>query len=396
MKFRVADSADLRFYPVAIRTEPGTYEVRGTVYDVAAPVYTWDALKFAGFWYDIKDNLKSEVLTIENGTGTIAGTDRTIDENKLNYTTTLVVKKYKVYDAKGKFVENGLEADGSVSANKSEGKYYAVVGWQAEKFIALKGKANKLVKQILEQSGTDKKTLQVGETWDLGDGYTLTAQSIDAKATPRQAWLVLSKDGNKLDDKVISQGEVYTYSANVASVTDVPVFVTYVDSVFAGATSDMVQLKYTWVISQSVTEIKGGDKYGNMEVDQASDKFVTLKNVGKNIDLTRDSTVDIMGNMKFRVADSADLRFYPMVEYVIGVGPTTTATTTGGTATATATGTATATATGTATPPPAETTAVTTAATPAPTATQKEPGFEAVFAITGLLAVAFLVLRQRK
>jgi len=49
-------------------------------------------------------------------------------------------------------------------------------------------------------------------------------------------------------------------------------------------------------------------------------------------------------------------------------------------------------------PPVNETAAavVTTAAPAAPAKTEKEPGFEAILAIAGLLAVAFLVLRQRK
>ena len=33
---------------------------------------------------------------------------------------------------------------------------------------------------------------------------------------------------------------------------------------------------------------------------------------------------------------------------------------------------------------------------PGPTPTLEEPGFEAVFAIAGLLAIAYLVLRRRK
>jgi len=46
---------------------------------------------------------------------------------------------------------------------------------------------------------------------------------------------------------------------------------------------------------------------------------------------------------------------------------------------------------------PPEITPAGTAKPDAPIATTpKEPGFEAVFAIAGLLAVAFLVLRQRK
>jgi len=58
----------------------------------------------------------------------------------------------------------------------------------------------------------------------------------------------------------------------------------------------------------------------------------------------------------------------------------------------TATATATATATPTGVPTEAPTATATATATPTPT----PPGFEAVFAIAGLLAIAYLVLRRRK
>ena len=81
------------------------------------------------------------------------------------------------------------------------------------------------------------QTISVGQTWDMGWGWTLTAEAIDARATPRQAWLVLSLNGNKKDDKVVSMGEYYTYA-------DFPGII-YVESIFAGATSDMAKLIYT-------------------------------------------------------------------------------------------------------------------------------------------------------
>jgi len=40
---------------------------------------------------------------------------------------------------------------------------------------------------------------------------------------------------------------------NIAGEYDVPMFVTYIDSIFAGSTSDMAQLRYTWAISDNVT-----------------------------------------------------------------------------------------------------------------------------------------------
>ncbi|MCZ7369329.1 MAG: S-layer protein domain-containing protein, partial [Candidatus Methanoperedens sp.] len=219
---------------------------------------------------------------------------------------------------------------------------------------------------------------------------------------PRQAWLVLSKDGVKKDDKVIAQGGVYTYiEKSFAGETDVPLFVTYVDSVFAGATSDMVQLRYTWAIGTSVTEVKSADVFGNMEVTSAGADTLVLKNKDKSVDLTQDGTVDIMGEMKFRVADSAtDLRYYPVVDYQIGAGPGPTGTGVTVTGSVTPTGTGmkpTGNATVAATVVETTAPAVTETAKPAAaTATPKEPGFQAVFAIAGLLAVAYLVLRQRK
>ncbi len=378
-------------------------EIRGQVVSVIGitdnTVRTWDASNFAGFWYDLKDNLSTETLQVTKVTGRNIDGSTTQD---LIYMTNKTNKTLKV-------VENGKinATDPDIvrldpAAPLKEGKY-PVLGWQAQPYIPVKGNSKKLVKLILEQgnSSAEKKTLTVGETWDIGDGWTLSAQSIDAKASPRQAWLVLSKDGVKKDDKIIGQGQVFIFTEkSFAGESDVPLFITSVDSVFAGATSDMVQLRFTWAVGTSVTQVNSGDVFGNMEVTNAQTGSLVLKNKDKSVDLTQDSTTDIMGEMKFRVADdSVNLRYYPMVEYEIGgPGPTET-----GTATATGTGTVTPTGNRTEVPTATATIAAptageTTAAKPpaAATATPKEPAFEAVFAIAGLLAVAYLVLRQRK
>jgi len=216
-------------------------------------------------------------------------------------------------------VLNGIDCN--LGFKQPSGGCYAIAGWQGEKYVAVNGKADKLAKLILELGSavSDKKTLTVGETWDMGEGYTLTAQSIDAKATPRQVWLVFSKDGIKLDDRVVSQGQVYTYVArSIAGESDVPIFVTYIDSIFAGANTDMVQVRYTWLISSDVDELRAGDVLGAMKVITASNDKVEMKNVDSSITLSAGSVVDIMGKLKFRIADNASiLRFYPFVTYEI-------------------------------------------------------------------------------
>ncbi|MCZ7384662.1 MAG: S-layer protein domain-containing protein [Candidatus Methanoperedens sp.] len=78
-----------------------------------------------------------------------------------------------------------------------------------------------------------KITLAVGETWDIGDGWSVQANAIDAKAKPRQIWLTLSRNGIKLDDRVLVEGETYNYN-NIFSVK--------IASIYAGAVSDMATL----------------------------------------------------------------------------------------------------------------------------------------------------------
>lgn len=75
--------------------------------------------------------------------------------------------------------------------------------------------------------------LGVGVTWDIGNGWTITAQSIDAKSNPRLVWLIISRNGTRLDDIVAPEGYTYNYNN---------IFSTKVASIYPGPTSDMVSL----------------------------------------------------------------------------------------------------------------------------------------------------------
>lgn len=70
----------------------------------------------------------------------------------------------------------------------------------------------------------ESKSLSTGETWDMGSGYTLLVNAMDDRAFPRQAWISLEREGKKLDDKVLVEGEIYTYrnmvSFRVDSISD--------------------------------------------------------------------------------------------------------------------------------------------------------------------------------
>jgi S-layer protein (TIGR01567 family) len=263
----------------------------------ATGVMTWSAYNFPAFWQE--NDKSSETLQV------LSVIYRDITDRGLWYNTTKRLIPYKVYSATGKTVVNG----------EGGGGYYAKVGWFGRGYVALKGKANKMAKLILEQSETESKTLLVGETWDMGDGYTLKLNSIDT-AFPRQANVILNKSGKQLDDKVKENFTVYTYvSPSFSQESDVPMFVTYFDNI----STNSVRLKYTWLISDNVLEPHTSDIFENLEVMTSSDREINMTNKDKTITLYPGSTINIADGLRLKVNDTPDLQYYPEMTIITGL-----------------------------------------------------------------------------
>ncbi len=376
-------------------------EIRGTVINETnlVPGYVWSAQEFAGFYYDLDKGESFETLTIEDVE------TRTIPANHLIYKTDKIEVNFSYSDDKKKNVYESVHS-------------YYLVGWQAEKWVAVNGKSNKLVKLITELKGSEKVSVSGGGVLTLGNGYSMKINAVDANSAPRQAWVQIIKNGNVVDDAVLQQGEVYNLQKDVGGESDVLVLSAYVSSIFYGAESQMLQLQYVWLIDESsLIEIKSGDSYGVFEVTSTTP--LKLEN-DASLTLSKDSEIDIMGNMKFKVADSDTLRFYPYVKISDNMSVSTSSgTTSSGTGQTiyidrwnNQTGTM-VNGTFVSNVPCIPTivekivekekivyvTATPTEA-PAVVATTKKdnviPGFEAIFAIAGLIVVAFVVLRQRR
>ncbi len=83
---------------------------------------------------------------------------------------------------------------------------------------------------------SEKVDLDIGYKWNVGSGYVLVIQAIDAKAIPKQIWLSLFKDGKQVDDKVLSEGETYNYQN---------MFKTTVSRIYTGENTDRAVLTNT-------------------------------------------------------------------------------------------------------------------------------------------------------
>ncbi|MEA1906613.1 MAG: S-layer protein domain-containing protein, partial [Euryarchaeota archaeon] len=324
MFFRVAESDTVRFYPCKAYTEAGEYEVRGTVvaandsswiYPVGAisnigTGYTWNSYNFGAFHYDLDNDLLTEQLTIEE---LHRHGNRTIAKDKLVYSTTPVPQTYAIID--------GGVADSPGMVNGNPVTRYFIEGWMGDEYVAISTGGsttpygNKLSRLLVEFEGSDKKTLIVGEAWDIGNGFALTASKIDPECV--RVWLTLSKDGRNIDNSVIDTSAIgdrrYMYTEDISGVKDVVVFSCYVSAIFKGTDSSVVQLNYVFLIDNDILEIHTGDTYGVMEAAAAGISGITLKN-DRSIDLSKNSDAEIMRDLFFRVADNNTVRLYPYAE----------------------------------------------------------------------------------
>ncbi len=327
--FRVADNDTVRFYPYKRYKEPGEYDVRGTVIEANAAGqlketgrgsgyhstgYIWNPYNFAAFWYDLDGDMGSEKLVINT---TLTGSGRTIPKEQLIYTTSPQRQRYEIVK------DDETSCLGTVGGNNVTDYY--MEGWMAEEYVAISTggstipNADKLAKLLVEfESSSDKKTLATGEAWYLGRGFTLTARQIDLQGA--KVWMSLAKNGKEIDATLIDSSESgdsrYMYTEDITGLEDVVVFFCWVDAVFRGTESNLVQVKYVFLIDNDAEKIESGRTYGNMEVATISGSQIVLKNDG-DIDLSRNAVVEIMKGMYFRVADNDTARFYPFAERTI-------------------------------------------------------------------------------
>ena len=297
VSFQIADADVLRFAPIVEHTGP--YEIRGTIVDPSVTKeFTWTPYNFEGFYYDIDDDTGTENLTAKISGSSIADGD-------LTYSTSPSPVKFQFEDW---------------------GKY-DVIGFMADKYFAGYNNATQFADQFSDINdgelrkilvdSKDEKTITTGSVLPLEEGYELRIKQVDINGN--KVYLALAKDGKEIDSKVVapSSGEFktsnYLYKITMGSKKDVPMIAAHVQSVFKGTEADLATIDGLFQLSDSPANVEEGEKQGKMKVQTLTDTGITMKNDGA-ISLGRGRTVDIMGNLKFIVADNADRNFAPVAE----------------------------------------------------------------------------------
>ncbi|MFY1110874.1 MAG: S-layer protein domain-containing protein, partial [Methanosarcinaceae archaeon] len=254
--------------------------------------YTWDALSYSGFFYDLDDGEFSEELTITN-------IERNIDEGAIEYST------------------EPMETDFEYNDWES----YQVIGFMAEKYFA--GYKNStpvdddisLIKEgILAKVLTDtddKESAYSGSSFILEDGYALNIVEVDVNGDT--VWIQLEKDGDVVDDDFLASNDDYVYEADLGDADDVPIIIAHIGTVFAGQETSAVFIEGIFQISDNYIEIERGDSFGEMEITSVSSSRIEMENED-DVNLDEGDTIELMGKILIQVADDSTLRFAPFVD----------------------------------------------------------------------------------
>jgi len=404
IRIKTADNSTLRYYIYKQITAPGTYEIRGAV---ATGDFSWNPQNFAGFYYDIKKDIGTETLTTK-----ITG-DRKLSGDSpygVTYQSTAQAKNFEFADW-GSYYVMGFMAKRYFAAYNEKNADIPMVSQTTDK--------NQLSsEQLLEvlSDAKDEMTITSGTPLKLAQGYQLAIKSIDVDGN--KVYLELTKDGAVVDDKVISPSKTnatmadktYYYKKDpVGDAKKVVLIAIHFKNAFRGADQDLASIDGEWQLSDTPVSVKADTSYDKMTIRtvDATAMTITMDNKDNAVTLSKNKDIILMPGVSIKTADNDTLRYYVYTTQTIAgavaanvtapaANVTKPANVTAPAAPANVTKPANETKPANVTAPAANVSKPANNTTAAPAPAKKQPGFEGIFAITGLLAVAYLVLGRKQ
>lgn len=246
IKIRTANSDVLRYCPVqsAIGED---LEVRG---QVASGDFTWKTRNFAGFFYDLDENIGSETLKA-----------KLTEESKLvvAYETSAKSKRF-AFHGWGSFMSIGFSGEEYFAGyvkdpNLSETDQIPYHS-SKDKDALSKGQLFK----VLMDLGTER-TITAGSPLSMEEGYSLSIKGIDIDGN--KVYLELAKGGAVVDTSVISPSKdgatmtdrTYICKRDVGDCRELVSIAVHFKNAFRGADTNIATVDGIWQISETFIDV---------------------------------------------------------------------------------------------------------------------------------------------
>lgn len=315
---KTADNDTLRYYIYENITKPGTYEIRGAVAGTingqsnleGGDYYRWDPQNFAGFYYDIKNDIGMETLTTTLYDGNKLSGDAPYG---VTYATTAQAKDYE-YGNWGCYKVIGFQSE------KYFAGYIESASGDSSLFFRESTDENSLSSEQLEKILVDddtRMTVKKGESIKLEEGYELFLKGINSDG---QIYLELQKDGKLVDESFLAPSvygatiydKTYLYRANVGSQKKLVTIAVHFRSTYKDEERALAVVDGVWQISDTPIDVRADTQYGKMTIRtvDATNGVITMDNKDNAIVLAKKSDIELMPGIHIRTANNDTLRYY--------------------------------------------------------------------------------------
>ena len=283
-------------------------EIRGPVAQVVDGENTWGPQEFAGFYYDIDEDLGRETLTL-----TVTA-DALEEPNGVVYRTEAQQNDFD-FEEWGTYWTIGFLADEYFAAYV-EGSHLATRSTDRNLM-----KDEQLSKVLMDDDET--RTFTTGTPLKLAEDYELAIQAIDLDGN--KVYVQLMKNGAVVNSAVVEPSKAnaditdktYVYKKDMGDTEKIVIIAVHFKNAFRGADTDLATVDGIWQISDTITEIEEDTEYDKMtiqSVDAAAMK-ITMDNEDNKVSLTKKKDISLMENIRIKTADQDatpedPLRFY--------------------------------------------------------------------------------------
>lgn len=298
----------LRYYPY-IKAADSEAEVRGSV---AAADYTWNAQNFAGFYYDINDNIGTETLSAKVTEGNILSGDFPYG---ITYQTSAQRKAFSFQDW------GYYNAIGFLSKNRFAG-YSDDEDYEKTCLYQRSRDENSLASQQLLDILMDDNREQVlskGDKLELKDGYELKLVGIDFFG---RVFVELFKDGELIDSRVLAPGaegatvvdKTYFLLSDVGDQKDLVTIAVHFKTASRDEDEGTAVVDGIWQLSTEPISVASDEKYGLLAVQYTSQDSIIMANKDATRLLTRGKSISLMPGVAIQTADNDTLMYYLRTE----------------------------------------------------------------------------------
>ncbi len=279
-------------------------EIRGAI---ATDTYWWTADNFAGFYYDIDSDIKTEELI-----ATVSEGKKLLEPDGVTYNTRAMADDFE-------FEDWGA---------------YNVIGFMGDKYFAGYLDTPDTTDDILfEESDdenvlfdeqlltilmdNDKETIMVpGVPLELAEGYRLNIKNIDNNGM----LLELTKNGQVLDSKILlpstsfagMDDKTYCYKKDIGDTNGIVTIAVHFKNAVTIGNQTMATVDGLWQLSDEARDVSTNTEYDMMTIQTVTSDSITMNNEDNDITLSRNQEIRLMPGISIRTANSDDdaLRYY--------------------------------------------------------------------------------------